>query len=94
MLKRFNLYKNIDSRRLRFSLHQLQHLNTIDTHALIEVSKLKKKYEKKLTLIDEEIKIVEMCGRKTNELINYIIYMDELREEHEARHSTTVSQAQ
>ncbi|WP_018153486.1 DUF2540 domain-containing protein [Methanothermococcus thermolithotrophicus] len=94
MLKRFTLYKNIDSRRLRFILHQLQDLNTIDTHTLIEVSKLKKKYEKKLTLIDEEIEIVEKYGRKTNELLNYIIYMEELREEHETRHSTPVSQTQ
>ena len=84
------LYRNIDSRKLRFMLHNLPKLNNIDPPTLVEVARLKKTYEKKLTLIDEEIKIIETYGRKTNELLNYMLY----REEHETKHPAPVSQTQ
>ena len=84
------LYRNIDSRKLRFMLHNLPKLNNIDPPTLVEVARLKKTYEKKLTLIDEEIKIIETYGRKTNELLNYMLY----KEEHETKHPAPVSQTQ
>ena len=84
------LYRNIDSRKLRFMLHNLPKLNNIDPPTLVEVARLKKTYEKKLTLIDDEIKIIETYGRKTNELLNYMLY----KEEHETKHPAPVSQTQ
>jgi len=84
------LYRNIDSRKLRFMLHNLPKLNNIDPPTLVEVARLKKTYEKKLTLIDEEINIIETYGRKTNELLNYMLY----KEEHETKHPAPVSQTQ
>jgi hypothetical protein len=69
-------------------LHNLPKLESIDTSTLVEVARLKKRYEKKLTLIDEEIEIVRKYGRKTNELINYMLY----REEHETINRHIVSQ--
>jgi len=89
-LRRFMLYRNIDSRKLRFMLHNLPKLNNIDPPTLVEVARLKKTYEKKLTLIDEEINIIETYGRKTNELLNYMLY----KEEHETKHPAPVSQTQ
>ena len=75
-VKKFNVYTNLSLRELRFFLHQMEHVKNIPTHVIAKVRSLKKKYDKRLTLTDKELEIVEEFGKGSNFILNCIIYMD------------------
>ncbi|WP_292459318.1 DUF2540 domain-containing protein [Methanothermococcus sp.] len=74
MYKRFNLYKKLPARKVRFFLHELLKLDVVDVNLLVEVADLPKKYQSRLVLTEEEEEIIKRYGNKTSELLNYAIY--------------------
>jgi hypothetical protein len=54
----------------------MEHVKNIPTHVIAKVKELKKKYDKRLTLTDKELEIVEEFGKGSNFILNCIIYMD------------------
>jgi hypothetical protein len=89
-LKKFRTYKKVDARIVRFYMHQLPNIKTINPNILVEISKLKKPHITQLSLTDEEMKIIEKFGKKANEFINYLIYIRE--DAHETINRHIVSQ--
>ncbi|ABO35476.1 hypothetical protein MmarC5_1178 [Methanococcus maripaludis C5] len=69
----FSIYLAITPLELRFFLHELAHLDSIDLDILSEVAHLEKNTKIRLTLTEEDKKIVEKYGKLTNSLLNYVI---------------------
>ncbi|WP_423792112.1 DUF2540 domain-containing protein [Methanocaldococcus indicus] len=69
----FYLCKNIDSRRLRYILHKLENLETINPEILKKVIESKKCYRRTIILTDEELKIYEKYGKAINLYLNYLL---------------------
>jgi len=74
----FYLYKNVDSRKLRYLLHKLENINSIDIETLKKAMEAKKTYKKAITLTEEEEKILNRLGKSANLLLNCeLVKLDE-----------------
>jgi len=71
--KAFLLCKNMTPPEVRYYLHKLEHVDTIDPELLSEAEKCEKNTKVLLTLAKPDEKIVEKYGRLTNTLVNYQI---------------------
>lgn len=77
----FSIYLAITPLELRFFLHELAHLENVDTNTLSEVEHLEKNTKIRLTLTEADRKIIQKYGKLTNSLLNYVIldHMDRVR---------------
>ncbi|MCQ6254733.1 DUF2540 domain-containing protein [Methanocaldococcus sp.] len=73
----FYLYKNIDSRQLRYHLHKLEDLKQIDPEKLKKVVEARKRCKRTIILTEEERKIYQRFGKATNLYLNYVILVNE-----------------
>ncbi|XRO77326.1 DUF2540 domain-containing protein [Methanocaldococcus sp. 10A] len=74
----FYLYKNVDSRKLRYLLHKLENIENIDIETLKKAMEAKKTYKKAITLTEEEEKILNRLGKSANLLLNCeLVKLDE-----------------
>jgi hypothetical protein len=71
--KIFYLCKNIDSRRLRYYLHKLEEMETVDLETLSKAVSTKKKYKRTLIITEEEERIINKLGKSANLLVNCVL---------------------
>ncbi len=75
--KTFYVYKEMDSRELRYYLHKLENLKSIDADRLKKAYESKKPYKVSITLSPQEEKIVDKWGKSTNLYVNYVVVDDD-----------------
>ncbi|AVB75892.1 DUF2540 domain-containing protein [Methanococcus maripaludis] len=78
--QQFYLVKDVDSRALRYYLHKLENLTSINPERLKNLVESKKNYKRTIKLSKQEQNITDKFGKATNILVNYLIIEAEQNE--------------
>ncbi|ABR55527.1 conserved hypothetical protein [Methanococcus vannielii SB] len=78
--QQFYLVKDVDSRALRYYLHKLESLTSVNPEKLKNLVESKKNYKRTIKLSKQEQGITDKFGKATNILVNYLIIEAEQNE--------------